>query len=66
MSISQERQAGASGEIEVAPEGVDAGVEELWKWEPGWSDPEAVVKRIVEAVLGVERKAGQLVFWRAH
>ena len=52
-----ERQA--SVEIDITPAMMEAGVEELWKWEPGWSEPEAAIKRIVEAVLGAQHKAGR-------
>ncbi len=49
----------ASAEFEITPAMMEAGVEELWKWEPGWSEPEAAIKRIVEAVLGAQHKAGR-------
>ena len=44
-------------EVEITPEMIEAGVEELWKWDPGWSDPVAAVKRILEAVWGARLNA---------
>jgi len=52
MSVQETPNA---DQFEITPEMIEAGVDELWKFEHGWGDPDLAVKQIVQAVLGARR-----------
>jgi hypothetical protein len=45
--------------IEITPETISAGVEQLWDYVPDWSDEKKLVEKIYSAMMAARRSASQ-------